>query len=118
MPECVHHSHPCTALGRELSAGSLPSACLRANELSENLEDRPLIQHDFLSSITFFSKIYHLYIAMCNAVHQQLMHVMIYVLRVEVWVMQNFLDEVLVLELCCTSLILFHMLLYYTFTGR
>ena len=42
------------------------------------------------------------------------MHVMIYVLRVEVWVMQNLLDEVL--ELCCSSLVLSHMLLNQTFT--
>jgi hypothetical protein len=93
-----------------------PCQVLVSNELSENLEDRLLIQHDFLSSIAFFPRINHLYIALCNAFHQLLMHVMIYALRVKVWVMQNFLDKVL--ELFCSSLIIFHMRLYYMFAGR
>jgi hypothetical protein len=37
-----------------------PYQALVSNELSENFEDRPLIPHDFLSSITFFPKIHHL----------------------------------------------------------
>ena len=82
---------------------------LISKQLSENLEDGPLIQHDLLSFITFFPKINHLYIALCNTVHQPLMHVMINVLWVKVWVMQDLLDEVL--ELCCSSLVLPHMLL-------
>jgi hypothetical protein len=87
-----------------------PCQVLVSNENSENLEDRLLIQHDFLSFITFFPKINHLCITLCNLVHQPLMHVMIYVLRVKVWVMQNFLDEVL--NLFYSSLILLHMLMY------
>ena len=86
-----------------------PCQALVSNQLSQNLEDRSLVQHDFLSSITFFPKIDHLYIALCNTVHQTLMHVMINVLRVEVWVMQDLLDEVL--ELCSSRLVLPHMLL-------
>jgi hypothetical protein len=47
----------------------------------------------------------HLFIARCNTVHQPLMHVIIYIVRVAVWVMQNLLDEVVVL--CCSSLVTF-----------
>jgi hypothetical protein len=38
------------------------------------------------------------------------MQSMIYIVWIEVWVMQNLLEEVL--QLCCSSLILFHTLLY------
>ena len=61
----------------------------------EDLRYWSLEQPNILVPVTLLMQINYFKVTFCYSAHEPLVHVMVHFSRIKVWVMQNFLDEIL-----------------------